>query len=148
MPALPGAPESAAAPEWKIIMARDKQQRMAKIRSFCTTESHQQSLAAVRGGGTWRPLTISAELNDASGWDIRMGGDGLLRTCPECDADTFVDTRHEVMPKSLGPGDAWFCFTCLFTAADRELDDCQFCGQPTTGTELSVCGRCVSEWKS
>ncbi|GAB7188964.1 hypothetical protein ATKI12_8795 [Kitasatospora sp. Ki12] len=135
-------------PERKITMADNKQQRMAQIRAFCTTESYQQALAAIRRGGTWRPLEVSAELNDASGWDIRMGGDGLLRTCPECAIDTLADTRHEVMPKSLGPGDAWFCFTCLFTAADSELGDCQSCGQPTTDTELSVCAGCVNGWMS
>ncbi|WP_369185847.1 hypothetical protein [Streptomyces sp. Y1] len=127
-------------------MADSKQQRIAKILAFCTGKSYQQALAAIRGDGTWHPLTISAELDDASGWDIRMGGDGLLRTCPECGLDAFVDTRHEAMPKSLGPGTAWFCFACLFTAADNELDHCQSCGQLTTDTELAVCAGCVSGW--
>ncbi|MGR7000769.1 hypothetical protein ACU686_26415 [Yinghuangia aomiensis] len=122
-------------------MAREKLTRMARIRAFCTGESHQEALEALRAQDTRPPA-----LADVDWHEVAQGGERLVRVCPECDLEGFVDTRHWLLRNQPSFDDTWFCFICQFAADEDEVVDCMACGAPTTDVELQVCPDCIA-WK-
>lgn len=83
-------------------MANSKLQGMARIRAYCTGESYQKALSALAEGGGNAPHSRGAQVQQDVAYREVRGGNSLFRTCPECDLDTFLDTRDELLPKHLG----------------------------------------------
>ena len=124
-------------------MANSKLSRMARIRAFCTTETYQQALNALKAESFQVP---ARDISLGEYRSIKHGGNSLVRECPWCGLEGLVDTRDDLLPFHLGPDAVWFCFVCQAVGAADEVVDCSSCGTPTTETDMELCDNCVS-WK-
>jgi hypothetical protein len=127
-------------------MSNTLEQRAARIRAFCTGESYQSAVEALRAGLPAHGR--SREFNDAEFANVKDGGESLLQTCPSCGGETLADTREEAFPKHLADHMCWFCISCAFAAGPEDVTDCLRCGQLTSDVKTAVCPTCVDRWMS